>query len=110
MRQGFGIGSAPRVCRLVAGAVSRPMQGTDGSHGISQRDRELLIHLPSYQPRLAANVIPVSVVDAVSMLRGQLARPRARAVDGDRAQIFVGELGDPAFAAFCERNDIPLWG
>jgi hypothetical protein len=105
-----GPGRAPEVRRLVAGAVSRPMQGTAGSHGISQRDREVLIHLPSYQPRLPANVISVSVVDAVSCPEDSWEALRTWAVDGDRAQILVGELGDPAFAAFCKRHDIPMWG
>jgi len=89
-----GLGRAPQVRQLVAGAVSRPMQGTEGSHGISQRDRELLIHEPSYQPRLAANVISASIVDAVSCGEGSWHALRSWAVDGDRAQIFVGELGD----------------
>lgn len=104
-----GQGRAPKVRRLVAGAISRPIKGTDGSHGISQRDRELLVHLPSYQPRLAANVISVSVVDAVSCREDSWQTLRSWAVDGDRSQIFVGELGDPAFTTFCETNDIPLW-
>lgn len=105
-----GIGRAPQVRRLVAGARSRPMTGTVGSHGISQRDREVLIHLPSYQPRLAANVISVSVVDALSCPEDSWQALHGWAADGGRAQILVGELGDPAFAAFCQRNDIPLWG
>ncbi len=85
------------------------MGGADGSHGISQADRELLIHLPSYQPRLAPNVISASVVDAVSCGEDSWYALRAWAVDSGRSQVYVGELGDPAFARFCATNDIPLW-
>jgi hypothetical protein len=104
-----GAGHAPQVRRLVRGPQSRPLEGTAGSRGISQRDREILVHVPGFQPRLAANVVSVSVVDAVSCDEEYWQPLRAWAQDGDRAQVWVGLLGDPAFDAFCARNDIPVW-
>ncbi|MGX6447430.1 hypothetical protein ACVU7I_05100 [Patulibacter sp. S7RM1-6] len=102
-------GKAPAVRRLVRGPQSRPLTGTAGSRGISQRDREVLLHVPGFQPRLATNVVSVSVVDALSCNEDYWQPLRAWAIEGNRSQIWIGQLGDPAFDAFCAHNDIPVW-
>jgi hypothetical protein len=110
--------ATPQVRRLVAGPLRadgrpttqvRPVSGTDGARGVSGDDRLLLVHRPAFQPSVPKNVISVSVVDCVTCSDRTWSALHAWSEDAERAEVFVGELGDKTFEDFCTANAIPLW-
>lgn len=110
--------AAPVVRRLVAGPVRvdgrpttqvRQLLGTEGAKGVSGDDRLLLVHRPAFQPSVPKNVISVSVVDCVTCSDRTWPALRAWSEEAERAQVFVGELGDKTFEDFCKAHGIPMW-
>ncbi len=86
--------------------------------GISQDDGLLLFCRPNTVPPLARNVIWAMVVDTVgcshpSPFHGDAesdswSRTWNSNVADERAQVWVGELGDEAFESFCSGHGIPM--
>lgn len=93
--------------RVKPAAVS--YQSTRDRRGISQADHYLLVQLPHTAPPLAYNVISTSVVDAVSSSHESWEQTFDRNRRARRRQVWIGELGDPAFDTFCEERQIPLF-
>jgi hypothetical protein len=118
LRSGGDRFAPPAVRRLMAGPVRvdgrpttqvRSLSGTEGAKGVSGDDRLLLVHRPAFQPSVPKNVISVSVVDCVTCSDRTWPALRAWSEDAERAQVFVGELGDTAFEDFCQAHVIPIW-
>lgn len=110
--------AAPAVRRLVAGPVKvdgrpttqvRPLSGTEGAKGVSGDDRLLLVHRPAYQPSVPKNVISASVVDCMTCSEQTWPGLHEWSEEVERAQVFVGELGDKTFKDFCTAYGIPMW-
>ena len=76
---------------------------------MSGDDRLLLLHRPAFQPSLPKNVISVSVVDCLTCSDRTWLALRAWSEEAERAQVFVGELGDMTFEGFCDAHEIPTW-
>lgn len=83
-----------------------------GSHdrkGLSQADHYLLFQLPHVAPPTAHNVISTVVVDTVASSHESWEQSWERNRRARRRQVWIGELGDPAFDAFCREREIPLF-
>lgn len=118
LRPGTAQFAAPALRRLVAGPVRidgrattqvRPLSGAEGARGMSSADRFLLVHRPAFQPSVSENVISASVVDCVTCSDRTWPALRAWSEEAERAQVFVGELGDKTFDDFCKVHEIPMW-
>jgi len=75
---------------------------------LDQQDSWLLFCLPNVAPPVAFNVISAMVVDTVGASEGSWEQTYERNVAARRRQVWVGELGDGGFEAFCEQRRIPL--
>jgi hypothetical protein len=91
-----------------ASAKQGELLGTKRIKGLSQDDRLILLQSPHYRPELALKVISLSVIDSASMSESAwpLSFDWNRAAE--RAQVWLGELGDRRFEQFCTACDIPL--
>jgi hypothetical protein len=76
--------------------------------GISQGDSYLLFQHRDITPPVAYNVISAMVVDTVGASTGSWEATWERNAAAQRRQVWVGELGNRDFEAFCEQRDIPL--
>ena len=76
--------------------------------GICQGDSYLLFQHRDITPPVAYNVISAMVVDTVGASVGSWEATFERNGAARRRQVWVGELGNGEFEAFCERRDIPL--
>jgi hypothetical protein len=77
--------------------------------GVSQADHYLLFQLPHVAPPTAYNVISTVVVDTVASSSESWEQSWERNRRARRRQVWVGELGDPGFDAFCREREIPLF-
>lgn len=110
-------GEGVQVMRL--GTVLRPdgrvkpaavgYAGTRERKGLSQADHYLLFQMPHVAPPLAYNVISTAVVDAVSSSHDSWEQTCERNRRARRRQLWIGELGDPDFDAFCDEHALPLF-
>lgn len=78
--------------------------------GMSQADHFLLFQMPHVAPPIAHNVISTVVVDAVSSSRDSWEQTCDRNKRARRRQVWIGELGDPEFNAFCDERQLPVFG
>jgi hypothetical protein len=102
------LGTLPvRDGRVRAAAVS--YAASQKRRGISQADHHLLFQLPHVAPPLAHNVISTAVVDAASSSRQSWEQSCERNRRARRRQVWIGELGDADFSAFCDEQQIPLF-
>lgn len=92
-----------------ASAKHGELLGTKRIKGLSQDDRLLLLQSPHYRPELALNVISVSVIDAASMSESAWPLSFEWNYKAERAQVWLGELGDRGFEQFCAACEIPLF-
>ncbi len=76
--------------------------------GISQNDSYLLFQHRDITPPVAYNVISAMVIDTVGASQGSWEATWARNRAAQRRQVWVGELGNADFEAFCGQRDIPL--
>lgn len=76
--------------------------------GLDQQDAYLLFQLPNRAPPVALNVISAMVCDthAASVASWEMTFERNAAAR--RRQVWLGELGDDEFEAFCARHGIAL--
>src|SRR5207248_605925 len=88
-----------------AAAKQGELLGTKRVKGLSQDDRLILLQSPHYRPELALKVISLSVIDSTSMSESAwpLSFDWNRAAE--RAQVWLGELGDRRFEQFCAACD-----
>ena len=91
-----------------ASAKQGELLGTRRIKGLSQDDRLLLLQSPHYRPEVALKVISVSVIDAASMSESAWPLSYEWNRGAERAQVWLGELGDRRFEQFCATSEIPL--
>lgn len=76
--------------------------------GLSQNDSFLLFMLPNRMPPVALNVISAMVCDTFGTSEASWETTHERNVAARRREVWLGELGDNDFEAFCERHGITL--
>jgi hypothetical protein len=92
-----------------ASAKQGELLGTKRVKGLSQDDRLILLQSPHYRPDLALKVISLSIVDAAAMSESAWPLSFEWNRAAERAQVWLGELGDRRFEQFCTASDIPLF-
>jgi hypothetical protein len=92
-----------------ASAKIGELQGTKRIKGVSQDEKYLLLQAPHYRPKLVLNVVSVSIVDAASMSSSGWDLTYDWNASAERAQVWIGELGDCDFEDFCAARGIPIW-
>lgn len=92
-----------------ASAKQGELLGTKRIKGLSQDDRLILLQSPHYRPELALKVISASVIDAASMSESAWPLSFEWNRAAERAQVWLGELGDRRFEQFCAVSEIPLF-
>ncbi|MFL6143199.1 MAG: hypothetical protein ACJ72N_15210 [Labedaea sp.] len=112
---GSQLEDAVRIARLVPEPrpdkrVRAAALSLDRRHrkGLDQQDAYLLFQLPNRAPPVALNVISAMVCDTHAASVGSWETTRERNVAARRRQVWLGELGDDEFEAFCDRHNIAL--
>ncbi len=91
--------------RLRPAALSLDRREHDG---LDQKDSWLLFQTPNVAAPLAYNVISAMVVDTIGASPTSWQQTYERNRIARRRQLWVGELGDARFEAFCTDHRIPL--
>ena len=112
---GSVLGSVVRVARLVSEplsdkrvrAAALSLDRRDRK-GLDQQDSYLLFQLPNRVPPVALNVISAMVCDTHGASVDSWERTWERNVAARRRQVWIGELGDDVFEAFCERHNVAV--
>lgn len=112
---GSELEDAVRIARLVPEPrpdkrVRAAALSLDRRHrkGLDQQDAYLLFQLPNRAPPVALNVISAMVCDTHAASVGSWETTWERNRAARRRQVWLGELGDDEFEAFCARHGIAL--
>ena len=76
---------------------------------MQQSDHYLLFQLPHIAPPLAHNIVSTAVVDAVGSSRESWEQIFGRNRRARRRQVWIGELANADFEAFCRERQVPLF-
>jgi hypothetical protein len=76
--------------------------------GLDQQDSYLLFQLPNRVPPVALNVISAMVCDTFGCSLDSWELTWERNAASRRRQVWLGELGDAEFEAFCDRHGVQL--
>lgn len=112
---GSDFGDAVPAARLVSQplankrvrAAALPLGGGKRK-GLSTTDAFLLFMLPNRMPPVTLNVISAMVCDTYGASPTSWQTTRERNVAAKRREVWLGELGDGDFEAFCAEQRIPL--
>jgi hypothetical protein len=112
---GSEVNGAVRVARLVSEPrpdkrVRAAALSLDRSHrkGLDQQDSYLLFQLPNRVPPVALNVISAMVCDTHGASPASWEITWERNSAARRRQVWLGELGDDEFEAFCAQHGVAL--